>query len=279
LPFTLANVRGRACLVSEDGYYDLERISNGSLTPDPMTAVSRHEELGSIVLSGKPDGPIDHAVLGPPLPRPRQVFAIGFNYGSHSTETGFDNPEQPLVFPKWVSCIAGPSGDIVVHSPEIDFEGELVVAIGTSCKGVPAGHALEHVAGFMVGQDFSDRVTQFAAKPAQFGLGKSYPGFGPIGPVLVSIDSFEDPNDLVLTTEVNGVTRQNARTSAMLYSVGQLIEYLSAILPLYPGDLIFTGTPEGVCFPNGPYLQPGDVVTTTIEGIGTLTNRCIEPID
>ena len=133
--------------------------------------------------------------------------------------------------------------------------------------------------GFTVGQDFSDRSVQFKDEPPQFNLGKSFDTFGPIGPFLVSIDTFHDPADLEILTRVNGVIRQRDRTSNMIFRVPELVAYLSTITSLANGDIIFSGTPEGVGFRNGSYLQNGDVVETAIEGIGTMTNTCVRGSD
>ncbi len=273
--FALANVNGRTVLVRDHDYYDLERVSSGAFPADPMQAIARYDDLATFQISGEPDGSTEGIRLGPPIPRPRQVFGIGLNFPAHADETGLEVPAVPLVFAKFAGCVAGPNEDVVMHGDRVDYEGELVVVIGAPARQVPAGDAWSYVAGLTVGQDFSDRTVQFAAQPPQFGLGKSFDGFGPIGPVVVSVDRFDDPSDLTIETRVNGQVRQHDRTSRMVYSVGALIEYLSAVLTLYPGDLIFAGTPSGVAYPEGPYLSHGDVVTTSIEGIGTLTNRCV----
>ncbi len=275
LGFVLANVNGRAVLVRDGFYYDLERVSSGAFPADPRQAVARFADLASFQISGEPDGSMAESRLGPPIPRPRQVFGIGFNYRDHADESGYQPQESPLVFAKFAGCVAGPTDDVVMHGASVDFEGELVVVLGAPARQVRAEDAWGYVAGLTVGQDFSDRSVQFAGEPPQFGLGKSFDGFGPIGPVLVSPERFDDPEDLAIETKVNGEVRQLDRTSSMVFSVGALIEHLSAVLTLYPGDLIFTGTPDGVGYPDGPYLSHGDVVTTTIEGIGTLTNRCV----
>jgi 2-keto-4-pentenoate hydratase/2-oxohepta-3-ene-1,7-dioic acid hydratase in catechol pathway len=158
----------------------------------------------------------------------------------------------------------------------VDWEVELVAVIGVRAHRVAEDAAWPHVAGLTVGQDLSERVVQWGAG-GQFSLGKSFPGFGPMGPWLVTADELADPDDLALECAVNGEVMQKSRTSDMVFGVARLIAELSAILPLLPGDVIFTGTPAGIGATRKPprFLQPGDVLTSTIEGIGTLRNRCV----
>jgi 2-keto-4-pentenoate hydratase/2-oxohepta-3-ene-1,7-dioic acid hydratase in catechol pathway len=225
------------------------------------------------------DATLVEADLGPPVPRPRSVFAIGLNYRDHAREAGLELPKQPMVFTKFPGCLAGPFGDIVCHSERVDWEVELVVVIGRGGRGIAEGRALEHVAGYTVGQDVSDRRLQFADMPPQFSLGKSLDGYGPTGPAVVSLDAFADPNDVRLTCDVSGERMQDGRTSDMVFGVPALVAYLSRWCTLMPGDLIFTGTPAGVGSTRNPrrYLAAGDEVVSTIEGIGTLRNRCVAP--
>ncbi len=180
-----------------------------------------------------------------------------------------------MVFTKFPTCISPPDADVVLDGDAVDYEVELVVVIGAGGKDIPASRAWAHVAGVTAGQDISDRTLQFAAKPAHFDLGKSRDTYGPIGPVLVSPDCFADPDDIGLECAVNGERKQKDRTARLIFPVPALIEYLSSVLTLQPGDVIFTGTPDGVGMATGKMLKPGDVITTTVEGVGTMTNRCI----
>ena len=148
------------------------------------------------------------------------------------------------------------------------------MVIGTAGRDIDPADAWDHVAGVTCGQDISDRALQFAAKPPHFDLGKSRDGYGPIGPVLVSPDLLDDRDAVGITCDVNGERRQDATTSQLIFDVPALVAYLSSILTLAPGDLIFTGTPDGVGMVDGRLLKPGDVVTTTIEGVGTMVNHC-----
>ena len=276
----LANVRGRASLLVGESVLDVERASAGRFAADPMAALAdwgRFADWAAGRRTGDAEGPVVETDLGPPVPRPRSVFAIGLNYRDHAKEAGLDLPKQPMVFTKFPSCLAGPRGDIVCHSERVDWEVELVVVIGRGGRGIAERDALAHVAGYTVGQDVSDRRLQFADAPAQFSLGKSIDGYGPTGPAVVSLDAFADPNDLALTCDVSGERMQDGRTSDMVFGVPALVAYLSRWCTLAPGDLIFTGTPAGVGSTRNPrrYLAPGDEVVSTIEGIGTLRNRCV----
>lgn len=278
MAFRLATTNGRAGLVTRDGLFDLERHSGGHLSTDPMEAIARHGELHAVAkeLEGKtPDGPFVASEAGPCSPRPQKVFGIGLNYRSHAEESGIDLPKNPLVFTKFPSCLTGPESDVIVFGESTDWEAELVVVIGTRARDIEEKDAWKAVAGLTCGQDVSERRTQFAAKPPHFDLGKSFDTFGPIGPYIVSLDQFEDPANLALSCDINGERRQEARTNDLIFGIPKLIAYLSAICTLEPGDLIFSGTPSGVGVFSQTFLKPGDTITTTIEGIGSMTNRCV----
>jgi len=155
-----------------------------------------------------------------------------------------------------------------------DYEAELVAVIGRTARDVSVDEAWSHVAGLTIGQDISDRALQLAARPAHFGLGKSRDTYGPIGPILVSPDALDDPNDLPITCDINGERRQDAKTSSLIFDVPFLVSYLSEVMTLEAGDLIFTGTPAGVGMPDKRFLKPGDVIRTSIDGIGVMENIC-----
>lgn len=278
MTFRFANIEGRAALVDGDGrWFDAQRLTDGVVSADPMQAWLQldtlHRAAGKIRES-RPDGHINTADVGPPIPSPRSVFAVGLNYQTHADEASMKASNVPLIFTKFPSCLAGPNDPVVLGGSTDDYEAELVVVIGRGGRHIRRQDAWDHVGGLTVGQDISDRALQFAAEPAHFDLGKSRDSYGPIGPVVVSTDSFADPADLLLTCQVNGEPRQQDRTSNLIFDVPTLINYLSAILTLNPGDLIFTGTPEGVGAASLRFLADGDVITTTIEGIGTMANRC-----
>ena len=277
MPFKLANIDGRAALVDGDNYFDLEKISGGKLSSDPMQAVARFEELGRIdTSSATPDGRLADVVLGPPVPTPGQVFGIGLNYKSHAAETKMALPEFPMVFTKFPNSINSPTGEVRMRGDSVDWEVELVVVIGKTAKDVSRDAAWDHVAGLTVGQDISDRKVQMRGKPPQMSMGKSFDTYSPIGPLLVSKDAVKDHTNLALTCDVSGQRKQENRTDQMIFDVPHLIEYITSIVTMKPGDLIFTGTPEGVGMASGTFLKDGDVIVSEIEGIGTLSNRCVQ---
>jgi 2,4-diketo-3-deoxy-L-fuconate hydrolase len=276
--FRLANVAGRASLVHGDHYYDIETASAGSLPSDSMAALAQAvalSTLGFVIAEREPSGLVADVVLGPPVTRPQKVFGIGLNYRDHATESSMVLPDNPLVFTKFPSCLVGPTADIEMRSDFCDYEGELVVVIGSGGKDIPVERAWDHIVGVTIGQDISDRKAQFAAKPPHFDLGKSFDTFGPIGPVLVSTDEIADPRALRIVTTVNGEERQNDTIANLIFDIPTLIAYLSQITTLVTGDLIFTGTPSGVGAAQGKFLTHGDVILTTIDGIGTISNRCV----
>ena len=276
--FRLANVDGRAALVAGDGYYDLETISSGGFGADPMGALADPQGLSALSVNlgdHEPTGSLADVTLGPPVPRPQKSFGIGLNYQAHADEGGMDVPTNPLVFTKFPSCIVGPTADVELRSDGVDYEGELLVVIGQGGKDIAERDAWNHVVGLSVAQDISDRPAQFAAKPPHFDLGKSFDTFGPMGPVVVSLDEVPDKDNLRIVTKVNDEVRQDATTASMIFDVPTLIQYLSRITTLVTGDVIFTGTPEGIGATQGKFLHDGDVISTTIDGIGTLTNRCV----
>ena len=280
--FCLANVGGRGALVDGDYYYDLEELADGALSPDPMAALTTPDllaELASRLGCHQPTGLLAEATLGPPVPRPRNSYGVGLNYRSHAEEASMEIPDVPLVFTKFPSCITGPFDEVRLRSDRCDYEGELVVVVGSGGADIDPTDAWDHVVGLTVGQDISDRPAQFMTQPPQFNLGKSFDTFGPIGPVVASPDCFDDPDDLTLTTHVNGETRQDDRTSNMVFSVADLVAFLSRITTLVTGDIIFTGTPDGIGAAQGLFLADGDVITTTIDGIGTMANTCVRVAD
>jgi 2,4-didehydro-3-deoxy-L-rhamnonate hydrolase len=276
----IANAAGRLVLLTPDGRgLDVEAASNGLFAADPQAIYPRWDEFKDWAETAATDtaAPIADENLGAVAPRPPQVFAIGLNYRDHAAESGFDLPTEPVVFTKYVSSFTGPTGDITLSPGNVDWEVELVAVIGRQARHVSEDHGWNYVAGLTVGQDISDRTTQFVAKPAQFGMGKSYPGYSPIGPSLVTPDELDDRDNLALGCEVNGESMQKGSTADMVFTVPTLIAKLSAILTLLPGDVIFTGTPAGVGVGRDPqrFLRPGDELTTWISGIGRMHHRFV----
>jgi 2-keto-4-pentenoate hydratase/2-oxohepta-3-ene-1,7-dioic acid hydratase in catechol pathway len=272
----IANVRGRLTLLTPGGGVDVEKASRGRFASDPQAAFERWPELLAWAREVRDEGgsPIAETDLGSPSPRPAQVFGIGLNYRDHAAESGLPIPDRPATFTKFPTCITGPNATVELPSGAVDWEVELVVVIGARAYRVGEEAAWSHIAGLSVGQDLSERVVQWAAG-AQFSLGKSFPGFGPIGPCLVTPDEVANPDDLEISCTLNGEVMQKSRTSDMVFGVPRLVAELSAILPLLPGDVIFTGTPAGIGATRKPpvFLKAGDVLRSEIEAVGAITNR------
>jgi 2-keto-4-pentenoate hydratase/2-oxohepta-3-ene-1,7-dioic acid hydratase in catechol pathway len=272
----VANLSGRlTLLVGDAGAVDVERASGGRFTSDPQAVYDRWDEFGEWAPDVDGGDTVEPGALGPPVPRPRQVFALGLNYAMHAQEAGLEVPPMPLTFTKFPSCLAGPDAVVAVATDRVDWEVELVVVIGARAFEVAAADAWDHVAGVTIGQDLSARDVQMTGSPPQFSLGKSFPGFGPTGPWLVTPDELADRDDLGIGCALNGEQMQHDRTSSMLFGVAEIVARLSAVCPLLPGDLIFTGTPAGVGNRMDPprYLRPGDELVSTIDGIGSITTR------
>jgi 2-keto-4-pentenoate hydratase/2-oxohepta-3-ene-1,7-dioic acid hydratase in catechol pathway len=216
--------------------------------------------------------------LLPPVPRPGKIIAVGLNYRDHQIESGAKElPKAPMIFAKFTSSIAAAEDAIVIPpgDPNVDYEAELAVVIGKKGKAISEGRADEHVAGYMPLNDVSARAWQFADK--QWVRGKSCDTFCPTGPYLTTRDEIADPHVLRIQARVNGTTLQDSNTANMIFKVPQLIAHISASITLEPGDIIATGTPEGVgAFRNPPiFLKPGDVVEIEIEKLGVLRNSVV----
>ncbi len=275
----MAAVNHRAVGLASDGAWDIAEASGGAFGPDPMQVLGDWEAFLAWAAENAPAGgdPYSAEDLTCPVPRPPQVFGIGLNYADHAGESGMEVPDDPLVFTKFPSCMAAPNAEVPLVPGNCDWEVELVVVIGRAGRDIAADDIADHIAGFTVGQDVSERIGQFAGGYPQFNLGKSHRNFSPVGPAIVTLDELENPWDLGLTCSVNGVMMQDARTTYFINDIPRLITYLSSICELLPGDIIFTGTPSGVGFGMDPpqYLAPGDVIVSTIEGLGEITNRCV----
>ena len=274
----LANVQGRAAVVLDGRLVDVERASGGRLPADPMALIPQLDAVHDFsVLDDSPAADAVH--LGPPVPRPQKIIAIGLNYRAHADESGLTLPEEPVVFARLPSALAGPTDDIVVPAGRVrvDWEAELVVVMGRRGRHIPAEHGWAHVAGVTCGQDISDREEQFRAL-RQFTMAKSFDTYAPIGPVLVTPDELGDPDDLAIRCRIDGEEVQSSRTNDLIFAVPELIAWISRICTLEAGDLIFTGTPGGVGDSRQPprYLRAGNVVETEIEGVGVMRNRVVE---
>jgi 2-keto-4-pentenoate hydratase/2-oxohepta-3-ene-1,7-dioic acid hydratase in catechol pathway len=274
----LVRIDNRPVLLREDGIVDIARASGGRFGADPMAPFTDWPAFAQWAAGiDHAEEPLGDRILQNPIPHPTQVFGIGANYHDHLAEAGATAPDAPLVFTKFPSCLAGPFDPIPVPTATVDWEVELVVVIGVRAEHVRPDDAWSHVAGLTVGQDISDRALQLAGDYPQFSMGKSYPGFGPLGPSVVTLDEVVDPDNLELGCALDGDVMQRGHTSDLIFPVTDLIARLSAVCPLLPGDLIFTGTPSGVgAFRKPPiFLQPGQELTSWIEGIGQLRNPTI----
>lgn len=275
------NAGGRSGILVDGLVHDLEKISAGRVPASPMAVVVDHWDAALAVCAagafsgGRPVGTVH---LGPPVPTPRSVYAIGLNYRNHARETGADVGAIPPVFTKFPSSITGPNDDIVLPSGEgtTDWEAELAFVVGEGGRHIPAGDGLGAVRGLMVAQDVSERFVQMAAG-RQYSLGKSFDSFCPIGPALVTVDELDDPLDLRIRCLVNGEVMQDESTADMIVDVPHLVELLSAVMTLTAGDVCLTGTPAGVGVARRPqrFLRSGDVVETEISGLGAMRNPCV----
>jgi 2-keto-4-pentenoate hydratase/2-oxohepta-3-ene-1,7-dioic acid hydratase in catechol pathway len=273
----IANLSGRLAVLIDGRAVDVEHASEGRFGSSPQAVYDRWAEFRSWVAQadGLPEGTdFDAADLGAPAPAPRQLLAAGLNYRDHAAESGLTVPEGlPPIFTKFSTSITGPVTTVrLPPGGHTDWEIELVAVIGTRACQVAESDAWDHVAGLTVGQDLSERISQLAGPAPQFSLGKSLPGFTPMGPCLVTPDEFANPDDIGLRATINGEQVQKARTSDLIFPLPALISRLSARLPLLPGDVIFTGTPAGTGIGRDPqrWLADGDELVSTIDGIGEL---------
>ena len=271
------SINGRLSLLLEDKALDVEKASDGRFGSDPDEVYEAWDEFLGWSRGQSFDNatPFTDDEVGPPLRRPAQIFGIGLNYDAHAAESGVTpSLSRPAVFTKFVTSITGPYDAVTLPSDSVDWEVELVVVIGKRAENVPEDDAWQYVAGLTGGQHLSERAVQLAGPVPQFSLSKSFPGFSPIGPAIVTPDEFVDRDDLALTCSVDGETLQDGRTKDLIFSVPALVAYLSSILP---GDIIFTGTPSGVGMGRDPqrYLKPGTTLISELEDIGELRNDLV----
>jgi 2,4-diketo-3-deoxy-L-fuconate hydrolase len=283
-----ANLNGRGVLVVTDATgtdraVDIERATDSHLGSDPAVYVDldNHPLLddtaASIVTADWPV--LDPTGLGAPVPRPPKGLGVGLNYRTHALESGRELPTEPHLFGKTDNCVCGPFDDVIAPAGrhEIDYEAEVVIAFGRTCKAATLDDAWSYIAGVTCGQDISDRGEQFRPPIKQFTIAKSYDTFGPTGPFLVTPDEFDDRDSLSLTGVVSGETMQSANTSDLIFSIPALVVWLSRYMTFGPGDLVWTGTPGGVGEARSPqrFLLDGDIIETTVSGIGTMRNRVV----
>ncbi|MFL5342049.1 MAG: fumarylacetoacetate hydrolase family protein [Gemmataceae bacterium] len=223
--------------------------------------------------------PVAGAKLHAPVLNPRKILCIGLNYRDHAIEGGKAIPAEPVVFGKFHSALIGPGEPVVLPkvSQKVDYEAELVVVVGKRGRHIPEDKAFEYVAGYTCGHDVSARDWQFRGEEKQWIIGKTFDTFAPTGPELVTADELTDPHNLPVRLRLNGQVMQNSNTREFIFSVPKLLAYLSQVMTLEPGDVIFTGTPPGVGAARKPpvWLQPGDVAEVEIDGVGVLRNPVV----
>jgi len=259
---------GRVVSLEAVGYLDVV-----SFLADGDRAVAAAQGL-----QAGPDSPaLDSVTLHAPIPKPDKFICIGLNYRDHAIESGMDIPELPTVFTKYPNAVCGPYDEIVLPSvsDQVDYEAEFAFVIGKTCKNVKKEDWQDVVFGYTCVHDVSARDYQLAT--SQWTIGKTFDTFGPMGPVLVSKDEIPDPHNVRISLDLNGETLQDSNTSQFVFDIPYLVEYLSTVMTLEPGDVISTGTPPGVGFARKPpvFMKPGDEAVVRIEGIGELRNRCI----
>ena len=224
-----------------------------------------------------PDAPPSFR-YGPCVPRPSKIICVGLNYSQHAAESRMESPKEPVIFLKAPSALCGPDDDIVIpkFSQKMDWEVELAVVIGAPGGYVQVEHAMEHVFGYCLHNDYSEREFQLE-RGGQWVKGKSADTFAPIGPYLVTRDEIQNPHKLRLWLKVNGETRQDSNTSELIFPIPYLVSYISQFMTLLPGDVISTGTPPGVGLGLRPprYLKPGDLVELGTDGLGSSRQRLV----
>jgi len=224
----------------------------------------------------KPDFKLADIRFLPVIPNPHKILCAGVNYKSHAAEVGRELPKQPSMFIRFTDTLVGHLGEMIRPrlSDNFDFEGELTMVIGKGGRHIPIDRALDHVAGYTIFVDGSVRDYQKFSVTS----GKNFPGTGPLGPWMVTTDEIPDPAKLTLVTRLNGQEMQRSGTDLLIYSIPQIISFCSNFTPLSPGDIIATGTPEGVGHRRNPqvWMKPGDVLEVEITGIGTLRNHIVD---
>ncbi len=260
---------GRVVSLAGIGYPDTISFLN-----DGEQAISKATEL----VAGAADGPaLADVRMHAPVPNPGKFICIGLNYRDHAIESGMEIPAIPTVFTKYGNAVCGHGDPIILPSVsnQVDYEAELAFVIGKRAKNVKASDWEDYIFGYTCVHDVSARDYQLAT--TQWTIGKTFDSFGPMGPALVSKDEIEDVGNLRIWLDLNGETLQDSRTNQLVFGVPALLEYLSAVMTLEPGDIVSTGTPPGVGMARKPpvYLKPGDVCKVGIEGIGELVNPCV----
>jgi 2-keto-4-pentenoate hydratase/2-oxohepta-3-ene-1,7-dioic acid hydratase in catechol pathway len=273
----------RAVLLRGDAYVDLNATDPALPARVRELLAKGQDALRAAEQAGRSDRakvyPMAAVKLLPPIPDPPKIVCLGLNYRDHAAESGAPIPKEPVLFSKYATALIA-HGDAIVLPPvsqEVDYEAELVIVIGKGGRNLSADRAMEHVAGYTIGHDVSARDWQLKKDQKQWMVGKTFDTFAPTGPTLVTADEVPDPHHLAIRLRLNGQTMQDSNTKQMIFSVGQVLAYLSQVFTLQPGDLIFTGTPPGVGFARKPpvFLKAGDVVEVEIERLGVLRNPVV----
>jgi 2-keto-4-pentenoate hydratase/2-oxohepta-3-ene-1,7-dioic acid hydratase in catechol pathway len=276
--FKAADGSARPGIVENGSIYDLGDLAKLGFS-DTLSFIQAGPEAArkahAAATSQNPAIALEAAELLAPLPVPPRIFCIGLNYRDHATESKMEVPKVPTVFMKLTSSVVGPGAEIVLpdNSKQPDYEAELAVVIGKGGSHLSASDWKEYIFGYTIVNDVSARDVQLAT--SQWTLGKSFPTFCPCGPWIVSSDELEDPHQLDIKLSIDGEVLQHSNTRELIFRVPDLLAYISSIVPLQPGDIISTGTPQGVGLGRTPqrWLQPGETIQIEIEGIGRLTNR------
>lgn len=270
-----------AAVTQQDGadqYVDLNAVDS-TLPPSVKAILAAEDGLARAAAAlekGAADGAFITGSLLAPIVCPEKVLCIGLNYRDHAEESGMAIPDEPVCFSKFSQTVVGSGATIVLPkvSDQVDYEAELVAVIGKTGKNISEAEALDYVGGYTNGHDVSARDWQIGRPGGQWLLGKTPDTFAPIGPYLVTSDEVSNPNSLRIQLRLNGETMQDSNTTEFIFTIQQVIAYVSQLITLQPGDLIFTGTPPGVGMARKPpvFLQPGDNVEVEIEGLGVLQN-------
>ncbi len=265
----------------DGGYVDLNDVDSN--LPVSMKALLEQGSTGlqqaqAAIANGQPLDQQPGKLLAP-VPDPQKVICIGLNYADHAAESGSPIPNEPVIFNKFPTAVSSHGAAIVLPklSAQVDFEAELVMIIGKEGRHIPREEALDYVAGYSCGHDVSARDWQLGKPGGQWLMGKTFDGFAPVGPELVTADEVGDAGALDIELRLNGETMQKSNTKQLIFPVDQLVAYISGVCTLKPGDLIFTGTPPGVGFARDPQvlMKPGDVIEVEIEKLGLLRNETV----
>ena len=263
-PGSLIEEAGLVVDLSAAGFADTIAVLNAGFTSTTNPAAYPAYRLSEVKL---------HA----PIANPPRVFAIGLNYREHAIESKLELPKFPVVFFKLSTAIVGPGENIVLpkNSTQPDYEAEMAFVIGKGGYRIPASAWREYVYGYTMVNDVSARDVQFST--SQWSLAKSFPTFCPMGPAIVTVDEIADPHELAISLSIDGEVLQSSSTNELVFRIPELVEYISSITPLLPGDVVSTGTPSGVGMGRTPqrWLRAGETVTVTVEGLGSLTNPVV----